>query len=375
MPSGGMSFEQLEAYFSEIDAGSPASSAESTWLQGAAEAQELAAELTRNVAQLKEYWTGPAANEYYAAMQAIIDLANGLASDMSNMATGLSQMAASAASIQPEALSIIAAARPHHWSRAAAIAPLTGLLNQLGGQYLSNKSQYWKDATEPSKQLPQAGGEQDSTPVTGDPGKDVSKSPILGTIDEIGKYIGLADQAWRAYQAFDADSFPSGVVGDFPSGGGDFPVGGGGGDVSGPGDRPGGGAYPAPDDPDYQPLPEPQQDMTESPVNLAGAGPAGIPNNPAVSLAVNNGAAMSSPGGAGGPMPMGMGMGAMGAAANSARSAPSGASGSRGGLFGAPMGGARRAPAKQDSEGVRTWLTEDELAWDSEPAPGGIVGR
>lgn len=381
------SFEQLEMYFSSIDAAAPATSAQATWIAGAAEARELAAELSKNLAELKHYWSGPAANEYYAAMNAIIEFANGLADDMANMSAGLSSMASMAASIQPQALSIIAAARPHAYSRAAAIAPLTGLLQQLGGTYESDKGQYWHEPTQPPQRLPKASDDQDSTPSQVEVPDDVRPSPILGAIDDIGKYIGLAGQAWDAYQAFNEDRFPSGVTGSFPGGsfpgwdggigdGPSLPGGGGPGGIGG-GDGPGGtGPGGWPNDPDYQPLPEPSQDLTDSPVHLAGAGPTNFSaGSPAVSLAVNNGGGMGSPGG--GPMPMGMGMGAAGMASGSSKpsSTPSRPAGGSGGMFGPPMAGGRRNESQKDEEGVRTWLTEDELAWDSEPAPGGIVGK
>ena len=368
------SFEQLAAYFQTLEPNGPMQSAQATWLAGSAEARELAAELQRNVATLKQYWSGPAATEYYAAMQAIIDFANGLSDDMSRMANGLRTMASMAASIKPTALGIVHAARPHHWTRAAAIAPLTALLNQLGQSYQANKSSQWKEPTPEPEHLPKAGNAEDSTPHQVERPKDNESSPILGIIEDIGKYIGLAGEAWNAYQAFNPDQFPSGVVGEFPVG--EIPGGWNGpGDLPGPGGGSGGGGGDYADDPDYQPLPEPSQDLSESPVELAGVSPAGMSGSPAVSLGAGGATAMGNPGG--GPMPMGMGMGAAGAASSGSKpttAAPS--RGSGGGLFGAPMGaGARRGGSQKDDEGVRTWLTEDELAWDSEPAPSGIVGR
>jgi uncharacterized protein YukE len=376
MPSFG-SFEQLRMYFSQIDAASPSTSAQANWLAGAAEAQELAAELTQNVAVLKEFWSGPAATEFYTAMDAIVEFATSLATDMLNMSNGLTSMAMMAATIQPQALSIIAAAQSNPYSRAAAIAPLNALLNQLGGSYLTDRGQYWKEPTQPPERLPKSGNDGTVTPTKPDKPQDVPSSPILGTIRDIAQAAGLIQSA---YEAFKPDDFPSGVTGDIPPGstvpGGTIP-GWDGGD-GGSGSDPGSGTGPiSPDDPDYQPLPEPTDDLTESPVELAGATPVmtgGPP--PAVSLAVGGGAQMGSPGGA---MPMmgGMGMGMAGAAANSApKAAPARSTGGGGaGMMGAPMGAARRGGDDGEEEGVRTWLTEDELTWDTEPAPSGIVGK
>ncbi|MGH8877593.1 MAG: WXG100 family type VII secretion target [Stackebrandtia sp.] len=366
MPSYGASFEQLEAYFSEIDSASPANSAQSNWTAGAAEARQLAAELRKNLDELLHYWSGPAATEYTKAMNAIIEYAEGLSDDMTEMGAGLSAMAGSAASIQPQAISIINSSRSNHYTRAAAIAPLNALLNQLGSSYQSNRSAHWREPKEPPQQLPKAGGEADSNPQQVEVPGDVRPSPILGDIADIGQYLNLASSA---YEAFDAEEFPSGVTGEFPVG--DIPSY----DGPGGGTAPGGGPMPSPDDPDYQPLPEPEPELTESPVHLAGAGPTGLSaGTPAVSLGATGGASMGAPGG---PMPMGMGMGAAGAASGSARpsAAPSKSGAGGAGLFGPAMGAGRRGEAQPDDEGVRTWLTEDELTFDADAAPSGVVGR
>lgn len=366
------SFEQLEMYFSSINASGPATSAQANWIAGAAEALQLAAELRKNMTELQNFWSGPAATEYNGAMNAIIEFAEGLAQDMTDMSTGLASMASMAASTQPQALAIINAARSNPYSRAAAIAPLTALLQALGAAYQSNKSAHWREPSEPPQKLPKSGGEGDSMPTQVDPPKDVGPAPILGDLADIGQFLHLASSA---YEAFNQDDFPSGVTGEFP--GGSFPgdPGGVGSGPGGIGTSPGGGPAPGADHPDYQPLPEPDTELTESPVNLAGVSPTGLSaGSPAVSLAVGGGNAMGAPGG---PMPMGMGMGAAGAAGTAAR--PAAASGARaaggGGLFGAPMGGAARRNEEQSEDGVRTWLTEDELAWDADDAPGGIVGN
>lgn len=362
------SFEQLEMYFSSINASAPATSAQANWIAGAAEALQLAAELRKNLAELQNFWSGPAATEYTGAMNAIIEFAEGLAKDMTDMSTGLASMASMAASTQPQALAIINAARSNPYSRAAAIAPLTALLQALIAAYQSNKGSHWREPAEPPQKLPKSGGEGDSMPTQVDPPKDVGSAPILGDLADIGQFLQLASSA---YEAFNQDDFPSGVTGEFPVG--SIP-GYDGGISPGPGTAPGGGPMPSPNDPDYQPLPEPDTELTESPVNLAGVTPTGLsPGSPAVSLAVGGTNAMGAPGG---PMPMGMGMGAAGAAGAASRptASPGRAAGAGGaGLFGAPMGAARRNE-EQSEDGERTWLTEDELAWDADDAPGGIVG-
>ncbi|ADD40111.1 WXG100 family type VII secretion target [Stackebrandtia nassauensis] len=366
------SFEQLEMYFSQIDAASPAASAQANWIAGAAEARQLAAELRKNVDELLQYWSGPAATEYNGAMNAIIEFADGLADDMTDMSTGLASMASTAASIQPQGLAIINAARSNPYSRAAAIAPLTALLTALGQAYQSNKGQYWREPKEAPQKLPKPGGEGDSTPTQTDVPPDVRPAPILGDLEDIGQFLQLASST---YEAFKEDDFPSGVTGEFPVNPGPGYPGGGGGDGGGSYPGPGGGPLPGPDHPDYQPLPEPDTELTESPVSLAGATPTGLAGGtPAVSLGAGGGSAMGAPGGA---MPMAMGMGAAGAAGSAARPAASarGAGGAGGGLFAPPMGAARRNDSDEAPEGVRTWLTEDELAWDAEPAPTGVVGH
>jgi uncharacterized protein YukE len=361
-----MSFEQLEAYFSELEPTGPASSAQSTWTAGAAEARQLGEELRQQVATLKEHWSGPAATEYYTAMQAIVDFALGLSDDMANMATGLASMASNAAAIQPQALSIIAAAQPHPWTRAAAIAPLTGLLNQLGGGYLSDSGTYWHEPTKEPQRLPKAGDDADTPDPQADRPDDVHSSPIFGDIGKLAQYAQLAS---TAYQAFSPEKFPDGSGGDLPVG--QLP-----GDIStepGPnlpvGTTPG---MPSPNDPDYKPLPDKKPEMSESPVQLAGATPMTAAGTPPVSLAVSGGSTMSSPGGT---MPMAaMGMGGMGSAGGAIKTPPSrpGGAGGGPGLFG--TGGGQRGGRGKDEEGVRTWLTEDELAWDADEAPDGVVG-
>lgn len=378
------SFWQLEAYFQGVNPGPPANSSQANWLASAAEARQLADELVKNVEILKQFWSGPAANAYYDAMRAIAEFAAALATDMTNMANGLSQMSMMASTIKPQALSIINAARHHSYTRAAAIAPLMGLLSQLSSSYTSNRGNYWKEPSQAPKQLPQAGNEKEAQPQEGREAGKVSPVDLLDglqdlrKITEIGKYI---------YDAFNPDDFPSGVIGTVP-GNGDLPgwpnlpdlPGPGGGDGGIPG-WDGNGPLPDPDHPDYQPLPEPETELTDPnappETSLASAAPSGMVGPPpALSLATGAGPGM---GGGMGAVPMaGMGMG-MGAAGSGARSAPSSSPGGRppGGMMGPGMMGApMRGGQQQDEEsGHHTWLTEDEMAWDGDAAPAAVVDR
>ncbi|GAA4907023.1 hypothetical protein LX16_3276 [Stackebrandtia albiflava] len=370
MPSFGLSFGQLSAYFHGINPGPSATSAQSNWLAGAAEAQQLADELMKNVQILQQLWSGPAATQYYKAMNAIAEFAYNLANDMTNMANGLSSMSTQASSIKPQAIALINAARSNPYSRAAAIAPLTAMLNQLGGSYLQNRSTYWKEPSQAPAQLPKAGNETESQPQdVGDPGfirpaEWLERLQDLREVVEMGEFI---------YDAFNPDDFPSGVTGELPPPHG--VPGGPGGGVPG---WDGTGPLPSPDHPDYQPLPVPDADLTdpdtEPETSLASAAPTVPGASPALSLATGGGPGM---GGGMGAVPMaGMGVG-MGAAGASARSAPAARPGTTpaGGMFAPGMMGAgmRRGEEEEDS-GHRTWLTEDDMAWDGEPAPSGVVG-
>lgn len=363
MPSYGASFEQLSMYFHEINPGPSATSAQANWMAGASEAQQLADELMKNVAELQTFWSGPAATEFYKAMNAIAEFARGLATDMTNMASGLSSMSTMAAAIKPQALAIIAAAQSNPYSRAAAIAPLNGLLNQLGGSYQTDRSTYWKEPTEPPEKLPKSGNESESNPRPIDDPGSVRPAQALDPLQQLREVLGMAEVA---YDAFNPDDFPSGVTGEVP-GGHEIP----GWNGSGP--------LPSPDDPDYQPLPEPDVELTdpdaEPETSLASASPSLATGTPAVSLAAGSSPGM---GGSMGAVPMagGMAMG-MGAGSSPARSAPASKGGptAAGGGMMAPgmMGGARRGEDEEES-GHRTWLTEDEMAWDGEAAPSGVVG-
>jgi len=361
------SFYQLSAYFHGVQPSPPMTCAQSNWLAGAAEAQQLADELTKNIQILQNFWTGPAADEFYKAMNAIIEFARNLATEMTNMANGLMQMSTQASAIKPQALSIIAAAQSNPYSRAAAIAPLTALLTQLSSCYTSNKSSYWKEPSQAPAQLPKAGNEQESQPQDGgDPGK-VNPVDWLDGLKDLREVIELGGYV---YDAFNPDEFPSGVIGDVPGSGG---LPGGGGSIPG---WDGTGPLPNPDHPDYQPLPVPDPDLSDPDAppetSLASAAPTlgGAP--PPLALAAGTSPAMGSA--MGGAMPMGMmGMGAASAAAP--KSSPSTTSrpmagGMMPGMMGAPM----RRGEEQEETGHRTWLTEDEMAWDGEPAPSGVVG-
>lgn len=372
------SFWQLEAYFQGINPAPSANSSQANWLAGAAEARQLADELIKNVEILRQFWTGPASDSYYRAMQAIIDFANSLSTDMTNMANGLSQMSMMASTIKPQALAIINAARSNPYSRAAAIAPLTALLNQLGGSYTSNRSSYWKEPSQAPEQLPKSGNEEESKPQEG---KEAGKVSPVDWLDRLQDLRQIVETGRYIYDAFNPDDFPSGVIGDIPGGGGDLPGGGlpGGGDGGVPG-WDGDGPLPDPDHPDYQPQPDTDPDLTDPnappETSLASAAPAGMVGPPpALSLATGGGPGM---GGGMGAVPMagmGMGMGAAGSAAKSAPSSSPGRAPMGGGMMGPGMMGAPRGGQQKDDEsGHRTWLTEDEMAWDGDAAPSGVVG-
>ncbi len=376
------SFWQLEAYFQGVNPAPSANSSQANWLSGAAEARQLAEELIRNVDILKQFWSGPAADSYYRAMQAIIDFAMSLSTDMTNMANGLSQMSMMASTIKPQALAIINAARSNPYSRAAAIAPLTALLHQLGGSYTSHRSSYWREPSRAPEQLPKAGNEQEAQPREG---KEAGKVSPVDWLDRLQDLREIVETGRYIYDAFNPDDFPSGVIGDVPGNGGlpalpGLPGGPDGGNGGVPG-WDGNGPLPDPDHPDYQPLPEPETELTDPnappETSLASAAPAGMVGPPpALSLATGGGPGM---GGGMGAVPMaGMGMG-MGGAAGAAKAAPASASGGGrpmgGGMMGpGMMGGMRGGQQKEEESGHRTWLTEDEMAWDGDAAPSGVVG-
>ena len=367
------SFWQLEAYFQGINPAPSANSSQANWLASAAEARQLAEELIKNVDILKQFWSGPAADSYFRAMQAIIDFAMSLSTDMTNMANGLSQMSMMASTIKPQALAIINSARHHSWTRAAAIAPLTALLNQLGSSYTSNRSNYWKEPSQAPEQLPQAGNEKEVDPQKG---KEAGEIPPVDWLDRLQDLREIVETGRYIYDAFNPDDFPSGVIGEMPDFGG-TPGDGGNGGVPG---WDGEGPLPDPDHPDYQPQPEPAPELSDPnappETSLASAAPAGMAGPPpAMSLATGGGPGM---GGGMGAVPMaGMGMG-MGAAGSAAKAAPSSAaSGARpamGGMMAPGMMGGMRGQQNEEDSGHRTWLTEDEMAWDGDAAPSGVVG-
>ncbi|CAM3193826.1 WXG100 family type VII secretion target [Stackebrandtia soli] len=370
MPQFSGSFQQLSVWFNAINAGPAATSAQANWVAGASEAQQLADELTRSMGQLQQFWTGPAATEFYNTMTKIIEYAQKLSIDMTSMGTGLAQMAATAQAIQPGALALIAAASSNPYSRAAAIAPLNAMINQLGGAYLQARSTHWKEPSSDPQRLPKPDNVSVDNPRVLDNPGTVDGTSLLDRINEVLKIIKAAANVYRAFKEADFVSNDSDF--DLPPIDGALPPP----SISPPPGLGGpGGGFPG-NNPDYQPVPLPDPSLiTPGETGLAGA-PAGAP--PAVSLAAGGPTPLSAPGG-GGAMPMGMGGMGMGMAGGGGGSGPmSSAKGSPlsgNGMFPGMMGAGSRGNKDEEDSGTHTWLTEDDMVWNGDAAPGGVVGK
>ena len=359
-------FEQASSIWMAVQPSAPAASAQSNWMAAAAEARQLADELMSNVQTLLSYWTGPAATEFSKSMQTLAGYAANLSTDMTNMATGLSQMAASAEAARAKAMVIIAT-HQHPKMRAIGAAKLNALMGTTGGQYNSAKSQYWKEPTQPPEKLPHKNSNSGETMPKGidSPGTIPSKRDVKDDFDLLDIIPAIADGL-----GFTDTDGPTG--GDYD--GGDFQ----------PGPLPDGSL--PPDDPSYNPVPIPDTNLEEpDPIGggggMAPGGSTGLAGaNPAVpttGLTGTGGAGMAPVGGGVGPMAGVMGAGGF-AAPRTGGAAPKGGSalGGGGGLFGPPMMGAGAQRRGEDEEsGVHTWLTEDDMAWDGDAAPGAVTGR
>jgi len=360
-------FEQASAIWMAVQPSVPQASAQSNWMAAAAEARQLADELLKNVQTLLSYWQGPAATEFSKSMQTLAGFAADLSSDMTNMANGLSQMAATAEASRAQAMTIIATHQYPSYLRAAGAAQLNALMGTTGAQYNSAKSQYWQEPTQPPEKLPHKNGSTGETtpggldnPGTIPPKKDIKDDfDLLDIIKPIADGLGFSDTDGPGGGDGDLDNFNPGPLPD--------------------------GSLP-PDDPSYNPVPIPDTNLEEpDPIGGGGMTPVGgstglagaTPTVPTTGLATTGGG--MAPVGGGVP-PMGGVMGAGGfAAPRAGGGAPKGAGamgGAGGGLFGPPMmgGGAGRRGEDEES-GVHTWLTEDEMAWDGDAAPGAVTGR
>ncbi|GIG67692.1 WXG100 family type VII secretion target [Phytomonospora endophytica] len=358
-------FEQASSIWMSVQPSGPATSAQSNWMAAAAEARQLADELIKNVQTLLSYWKGPAATEFSKSMQTLAGFAADLSADMTNMAKGLSQMAASAEAARAKAMVIIAT-HQHPKMRAIGAAKLNALMGTTGGQYNSAKSQYWQEPTQPPEKLPHKNSNSGETTPQGldNPGTIPSKREMKDDFDLLDIIKPIADGL-----GFGDTDGPGGGDGDL--------------DGFDPGPLPNGSL--PPDDPSYNPVPIPDTNLEEpDPIGGGGAGmnPVGgstglagaTPAVPTTGLATNGGG-MAPVGGGVGPMAGVMGGG--GFAPRSGGGAPKTAGvGGGGGLFGPPMmgGGAQRRGEEEES-GVHTWLTEDEMAWDGDAAPGAVTGR
>ncbi|MEV0647872.1 hypothetical protein AB0I28_21655 [Phytomonospora sp. NPDC050363] len=363
-------FEQASAIWMAVQPGVPAASAQSNWMAAAAEARQLADELLANLQTLLSYWQGPAATEFSKSMQTLAGFAGDLSADMTNMATGLSQMAAAAETARAKAMVIIAT-HQHPKMRAIGAAKLNALMGSTGGQYSTAKSKYWQEPTQPPEKLPHKNSNNGETTPKGldNAGSIPSKRDMKDDFDLLDIIPAIADGL-----GFTDTNGPGGNGGDLDNG--DFD----------PGPLPVGSL--PPDDPSYNPVPIPDTNLAEpDPITggVGGGGGTGLAGAtpttaiPSTGLASTGGVGMAPVGGGAGPMAGVMGAGGFAPRTGGAapKSAPGMGGGSgAGGLFGPPMmGGGAGRRGEDEENGVHTWLTEDEMAWDGEAAPGAVTGR
>lgn len=360
------SFEAASAIWAAVQPGAPAASAQSNWMAAASEAQQLAAELLQNVATLRQYWSGEAAEAFDKSMHTLAGFATDLSEDMINMAKGLSQMAAAAEKNRAQAMIIIATHQDPRLRWRGAIK-LNQLMQQTGSEYQSAKNTYWKEPTQAPDKLPSKNKNNEGVrpDILQDPGKIDSKRDMSPSIPDLLKILPMLQDGFGLNQ----NEFSPGSDGaNDPISAGPLPV----------------GSLPA-DDPSYKPVEIPDTNFTEPDPIHAGSGPTGgltgttglagaAPSIAPTTGLATNGGAMGAPGGGMGGMGM---MGAAGmapAAASSSRNAPrTGASQS--GLFGPPMMGGAQKREEEEEAGVHTWLTEDDMAWDGDAAPSAVTGR